>query len=52
MSFLKEVLLGKINFFDMFPVTFSDPATVIAYNLFSVHHDAFFFIIIIISLVY
>lgn len=35
-----------------YPVTFQEPVTVIAYNLFSVHHDVFFFIIIILSLVY
>lgn len=38
--------------FKNYPITFQDPATVIAYNLFSVHHDVFFFIIIILSLVY
>jgi len=34
-----------------YPIKFLDPSTIFCYNLISVHHDAFWFIVVIISLV-
>lgn len=45
-------MLKYLNIDFQFPVLFPEPATVLAYNLLSVHHDVFYFILIILSVVY